>query len=128
MRNTTKAFAAVAALSLAAATPAAAQFRGALEGLGPPPAPKAGVAWDRWYDVETLSAIGRRLAEAHPTHVRVGSIGKSTEGRDMQVITVSDFSVGDPDKKPAYYIDGNIHSNEIQGAEFALYVAWYLAE
>jgi hypothetical protein len=26
------------------------------------------------------------------------------------------------------YIDGNIHSNEIQGSEFALYAAWYLAE
>ena len=107
---------------------ASAQFRGALEGLGTPPNPKVEVSWDRWYDVATLDAIGKRLAEAHPTHVRVASIGKSFEGRDMQVITVSDFSVGDADKKPAYYIDGNIHSNEIQGAEFALYVAWYLAE
>jgi hypothetical protein len=26
------------------------------------------------------------------------------------------------------YIDGNIHSNEIQGSEFSLYTAWYLAE
>ncbi len=26
------------------------------------------------------------------------------------------------------YIDGNIHSNEIQGAEVALYTAWFLAE
>ncbi len=30
--------------------------------------------------------------------------------------------------KPAIYIDGNIHSNEIQGAEVSLYTAWYLAE
>ena len=33
-----------------------------------------------------------------------------------------------PDYKPGYYIDGNIHSNEIQGAEMAMYSAWYLAE
>ena len=26
------------------------------------------------------------------------------------------------------YIDGNIHSNEVQGSEFALYTAWYLTE
>jgi Zinc carboxypeptidase. len=26
------------------------------------------------------------------------------------------------------YIDGNIHSNEVQGAEFDLYTAWYLTE
>ena len=25
---------------------------------------------------------------------------------------------GSPDKKPGMYIDGNIHSNEVQGTEF----------
>ena len=60
--------------------------------------------------------------------MRFGSIGKSVEGRDLWVLTVSDFRTGDADRKPAMYIDGNIHSNEIQGSEIALYTAWYLAE
>ena len=35
---------------------------------------------------------------------------------------------GDERSKPAMYVDGNIHGNEIQGAEAALYLIWYLAE
>ena len=50
------------------------------------------------------------------------------QGRDLYLLTVTNFKSGDPDRKPAMYIDGNIHSNEIQGAEVALYTAWYLAE
>ncbi|MGV3707690.1 MAG: M14 family metallopeptidase [Gemmatimonas sp.] len=105
-----------------------AQFAGALEGLGTPPNPKVQVSWDRWFDHATLNEIGRRLAAAHPNRVRWTSMGKSTEGREMMVLTVSDFTKGNADKKPAYYVDGNIHSNEIQGAEFALYIAWWMAE
>jgi hypothetical protein len=101
---------------------------GALAALGSPPNPKVAVSWDRFYDHAGLHEIGRRLAAAHPGFIKLGSIGKSTEGRDMFLLTVTNFSVGDADKKPAMWIDGNIHANEIQGAEFSLYTAWYLAE
>lgn len=101
---------------------------GALAALGSPPNPKVAVSWDRFYDHAGLLEIGRRLAAAHPGFIKLGSIGKSTEGRHMFLLTVTNFSVGDADKKPAMWIDGNIHANEIQGAEFSLYTAWYLAE
>ena len=101
---------------------------GALAALGSPPNPKVAVSWDRFYDHAGLLEIGRRLAAAHPGFIKLGSIGKSTEGRDMFLLTVTNHAVGDPDKKPAMWIDGNIHANEIQGSEFSLYTAWYLAE
>lgn len=116
---------AVAALTMAG--PALAQA-GALAALGSPPDPKVQVSWDRYYDHATVGDIGRRLEEAYPDRCRLGSIGKSYEGRDIWLITVSNFKVGDADRKPAMYIDGNIHSNEIQGQEIALYTAWYLCE
>ena len=111
-------------------TPRATQVpvAGALAALGSPPNPKVSVHWDRFYDHAGLHEIGRRLAAAHPERVKIGSIGKSTQGRDMFLLTVTNFKSGDADKKPAMWIDGNIHSNEIQGAEFSLYTAWYLAE
>jgi hypothetical protein len=111
-------------------TPRATQVpvAGALAALGSPPNPKVAVHWDRFYDHAGLLEIGRRLAAAHPERVKLGSIGKSTQGRDMFLLTVTNFKSGDADKKPAMWIDGNIHSNEIQGAEFSLYTAWYLAE
>jgi hypothetical protein len=101
---------------------------GALAGLGSPVNPKVAVAWDRYYDNAGIGEIARRLAAAHPDRIKVGSIGKSTAGKEMWILTVTNFKNGNPDRKPGMWIDGNIHSNEVQGAEFALYTAWYLAE
>ena len=95
---------------------------------GTPSNPKVPVSWNRYYTSEGLWTIARKLAEAHPNLVKVETIGKTFQGRDMLAIMVSDFSRGDVNRKPGMYIDGNIHSNEIQGGEFALYTAWYLAE
>lgn len=120
-----------ATLMLAAAAtrpaPVGAQV-GALSAIGAPRDPKVKLPWDTYYDHAGIGEVVRKLAEAHPNYIKAGSIGKSHEGKDLYLLTVSDFRAGDPDKKPAYYIDGNIHSNEVQGSEFALYIAWYLAE
>ncbi|MBA3854521.1 MAG: hypothetical protein C0503_08905, partial [Gemmatimonas sp.] len=59
-----------------------APVAGALAALGSPPNPKVAVSWDRFYDHAGLHEIGRRLAAAHPGFIKLGSIGKSTEGRD----------------------------------------------
>lgn len=101
---------------------------GALGAMGAPRDPKVKLPWDTYYDHAGIGEIARKLAAAHPDRVKVGSIGRSFEGKDLWLLTVTDFRVGDADSKPAMYIDGNIHSNEIQGSEFALYTAWYLAE
>ena len=114
-------------VALMTAGPAVAQA-GALAALGSPPDPKVPVSWDRYYDHAAVEDIGRRLEEAYPDRCRFGSIGKSYEGRDIWLLTVTNFRVGEADRKPAMYIDGNIHSNEIQGQEIALYTAWYLCE
>ena len=119
---------AVGAALLLGAPPAARAQAGALAALGAPRDPKVKLPWDTYYDHAGIGEIARRLAEAHPNRVKVGSIGKSVQGKELWLLTVTDFRTGDADRKPAYYIDGNIHSNEIQGSEFALYTAWYLAE
>ena len=100
----------------------------ALKAMGAPNNPKVEVAWNRYYDTDQLLEIMRRIEKAYPNLAKVTSIGKSFLGKDMWLITVSNFAKGNPDKKPAMYIDGNIHSNEIQGSEVALYTAWYTTE
>lgn len=95
---------------------------------GSPSNPKVPIAWNKYYDHGGISQICRKIAAAYPNLAKLESIGKSFKGRDMWVLTITDFTKGDPDKKPGMYIDGNIHSNEVQGAEFALYTAWYLTE
>lgn len=95
---------------------------------GSPAKPKVAVSWNKYYDHGGISDICKKIAAAYPALARLESIGKSYKGKDIWVLTITDFTKGEADKKPGMYIDGNIHSNEVQGSEFALYTAWYLTE
>ncbi|MCH7409755.1 M14 family metallopeptidase [Belliella sp. DSM 111904] len=95
---------------------------------GTPHNPKVQVSWNRYHTNKALLEIMKDMVAKHPNLVKLESIGKSYEGNDIWVLTVTDFKTGKPEDKPAMWIDGNIHSNEIQGTEFTLYTAWYLME
>lgn len=95
---------------------------------GTPVNPKVPISWNRYYDYAGVTEICKKLAAAHPNLIKLQSIGKSYLGKEIWLLTVTDFTKGKHNEKPAMYIDGNIHSNEIQGTEFSLYTAWYLAE
>jgi hypothetical protein len=96
--------------------------------IGTPHEPKVEASWNRYNTYDGVVDIMEKIAKAYPKLARLESIGKSYEDRSIYMLTISDFNTGNPDEKPAMYIDGNIHSNEIQGAEFSLYTAWYLTE
>jgi hypothetical protein len=95
---------------------------------GSPVNPKVNMSWNRYNDHAGIGDILRKIVKAYPNLAKLESIGKSYDGRDLWCIAITDYSKGDPNKKPGMYIDGNIHSNEVQGSEFALYTAWYLTE
>lgn len=95
---------------------------------GSPQNPKVQTSWNKYYTYEGVVDLCTRLAKAYPDLVTMESMGKSYQGRDMIVLTVSDKKIQSPDNKPGFWIDGNIHSIEMQGTEMALYTAWYLCE
>lgn len=95
---------------------------------GTPHNPKVQISFNRYYTSEGLAALSKKIANAYPNLVRRKSIGKSAKGKDIWMLEVSNFKKGNPDRKPAFYVDGNIHSNEIQGGEICIYTAWYLTE
>ncbi len=95
---------------------------------GSPSDPKVQVSWNKYFTYSGVVDLCKRLAKAYPDLVKMESAGKSYQGRDIIVLTISDKKNQDPDTKPALWIDGNIHSIEIQGTEMALYTAWYLCE
>lgn len=101
---------------------------GVFRAAGSPENPKVQVSWNRYYNHAGITDICKKLAAAHPDLIKLSSIGKSYQGCEMWLLTVTDFKTGNPEEKPGFYIDGNIHSNEVQGSEMALYTAWYLAE
>jgi len=95
---------------------------------GSPHDPKVNISFNRYYTAEGIAEITDKIAKAYPDLVKRVSIGKSYEGRDIWMLQVTNYKKGIADRKPAFYVDGNIHSNEIQGAEICLYTAWYLTE
>lgn len=95
---------------------------------GSPANPRVQASWNKYYTYEGITDLCRKLAKEYPDIVILESAGKSYQGRDIHALTITDRKSGDPGSKPGFYIDGNIHSNEIQGTEMALYTAWYLCE
>jgi len=95
---------------------------------GSPVNPKVIMSWNRYNDHAGIGDILKKIVKAYPNLAKLESIGKSYDGRDLWCIAITDYSKGDANKKPGMYIDGNIHSNEVQGSEFALYTTWYLTE
>ncbi|MBI4612827.1 MAG: peptidase M14 [Planctomycetes bacterium] len=90
--------------------------------------PRVEMAWNRYRSYEDLSAALRRLVEAYPRFVALSSIGKSSQGRDLWLVTVTNPDTGADTAKAAIWIDGNIHGNEVQGGDACLYTIWYLME
>ena len=89
-------------------------------------AAEVNLSFDHFYDHAELTRALQALEKAYPELAKVESIGKSFQGRDLWAIIITNPKTGPADRKPGYYIDGNIHGNEIQGGEVALYAAWYL--
>ncbi len=95
---------------------------------GSPVNPKVPVSWNRYYTNEGLLEIYEQLVAAYPNLVTLESIGKSYDDRDLWLLTVTNRDNKPHHQKPGFWIDGNIHANEIQTAEASVYTAWYLVE
>lgn len=91
-------------------------------------AQKVKLSFDHFYDQEELTRTLRAFEKAYPEFVTVESLGKTHQGRDIWGVILNNPKTGPAGHKPGYYIDGNIHGNEIQGTEVALYAIWYLLE
>jgi len=97
-----------------------------LAGVGAPPAPKVVIGWDLYHDSQQLRDFALAFAAAYPELVRYEEIGKSYGGQPIVALTVTDFATGAPESKAGFYMDGNIHSNELQASEMCLYAVYLL--
>ena len=75
---------------------------------------------DRFLTHDELGAQCRAWADAYPELVRLTSIGTSTEGRDVWLLTIGH----EPERvRPTAWVDGNMHANELAGSSVALGIA-----
>lgn len=89
-------------------------------------AAEVNLSFDHFYDHAELTKALRALEKANPQLMKVISLEKSYQGLDIWAVILNNPKTGPEEHKPGFYIDGNIHGNEIQGTEVALYTIWYL--
>jgi murein tripeptide amidase MpaA len=74
-------------------------------------------------DFRQLSDRLQGFARDYPELARLDSIGKSHEGRDIWLLTLTRFTTGTAESRPALWVDANLHSIELVGSVAALQLA-----
>jgi hypothetical protein len=89
---------------------------------------KVDLNFNRYYDWHEMEQALRKLQRAYPKFLKLASIGKTYQGREIWYMTINNPDTGKETNKCAMYMDANIHGNEVQGGEVCLYTIWYLME
>jgi murein tripeptide amidase MpaA len=79
------------------------------------------IQFDRFYRYDDLTRTLHEFATEYPQLVKIESIGKSHAGRDVWLMTVTNFRTGPDTEKPALWVDGNIHASEVAASAANLY-------
>lgn len=79
------------------------------------------IAFDRYHPFAEMTAFLKEAAEKYPDLAALSSIGKSYQGRDLWLLTVTNRKTGAPEDKPAIYINGCLDSSEVVTTEGVLY-------
>ena len=80
------------------------------------------VEFNKYYRYEDLTRILQAYAQEFPQLISINSIGKSYEGRDLWLMTVTSITTGPAQEKPALWVDGNIHATELAPSVACLYL------
>ena len=64
---------------------------GVFRAAGSPENPKVSITWNRYYNHDGITDICKKIAAAHPDLAKLESIGKSYQGREMWLLTITDF-------------------------------------
>jgi murein tripeptide amidase MpaA len=84
------------------------------------------IRFNKFYRYNELTRLLKEYAKEYPDLLRLESIGKSHEGREVWLVTATNFKTGDDREKPALWVDGNLHASEVTGSTAALYLINFL--
>jgi murein tripeptide amidase MpaA len=79
------------------------------------------IQFDSFYRYDDLTRLVHEFAAEYPQLAKIESIGKSHAGRDVWLLTVTNFKTGPDNEKPALWVDGNIHASELAASAANLY-------
>jgi murein tripeptide amidase MpaA len=86
------------------------------------------IEFNRYYRYQDLTALLEAYVAENPTLIQLESIGKSHEGRDIWLVTVTNQETGPASDKPAFWCDGNIHASEVSASTAVLRLLQTLVE
>jgi murein tripeptide amidase MpaA len=88
--------------------------------------PKLTIDFGKYHTYDEMTAGLQGLAAAFPELAQLNSIGRSHQGRELWAMEITNRATGAADAKPALYVDGNCHGEEVIASEAAYYAIWYV--
>ncbi len=77
-------------------------------------------ALEDYHNYQALTDELKRLADRHPEIARISSVGKSAQGRELWMMTISD-NVDADEREPELLYIANMHGDEVVGRELSIY-------
>ncbi|MBD3414504.1 MAG: hypothetical protein GF421_08755 [Candidatus Aminicenantes bacterium] len=84
------------------------------------------ISWKSYYSYAQWTQIMHDIQKKYSHLSDIQSIGKTRMGRHQYLITITAKSTGKHEQKPAMWVDGAVHGNEVNGITCSLYLMWYL--
>jgi len=78
--------------------------------------------YDHFPRFDELTERLQRAAAEHPDLCRLEVLGRSHEGRELWIATLTNAATGPHDEKPAVWLDGNIHASELTASVALLHL------
>jgi murein tripeptide amidase MpaA len=79
------------------------------------------IDYARYIGYDDLTRVLFGLQQTYPEMLTIQSIGTSHQGRNIWLATITNPVTGGDTEKPGYWIDANIHAEEVVGTMVALY-------
>jgi len=73
-----------------------------------------------YHNYQALTDELKNIADSHPEIARVSSVGKSAQGREIWMMTISD-NVDADEREPKLLYIANMHGDEVVGREISIY-------
>lgn len=81
------------------------------------------IDYGKYYTYDELSGVLKELAAQHPGMMRLSSLAKTEEGREIYLVEISsDIASPETGKKAGYYMQASLHSSEPAGGTVALHL------
>jgi len=84
--------------------------------------------FSKYHNYAELTAMVQGLAKANPQLVKLDSLGKTLEKRDLWVLQIANPAGTPVAERPALLIAANFEADHLVGSELAVFIADYLAK